>query len=216
VTYGSRATEIIDQLAVATTIEERLVLLGDGASHLDSVKTFFEALPGGLQPNGFDPNPSHVIDLPEGKIVRLYRLTTAHNAKGALVRLIPEADGQLRLDWPLFEQTHASKFEQFIATPQSPGESQAEWFTVLFKRRHDFELPETTRPSYLAFEAQGSLGSGGTKTLYLNKDLPAGRMLEARMKWEKIYLVDLLVGKAEIGGESHHVVLDCAGTDTRR
>ncbi|WP_050028654.1 hypothetical protein [Verrucomicrobium sp. BvORR034] len=213
---ADRAAVLVKTLDAASTEENRLKVIFHAQDHKADVKRFFDSLGNQLKPILLDPTPAVVNPLLAGPKLRLFRLVTATCAKGAVLRMEPGPNDTQLLDWPLFMQTHEQHFDKFVKSNPAPEQRKAEWFSVLCKRRHDFDLPKDTQDAYVCLEAQGSLSPEGSTVLYVNKGLPAGRLLETHLKWAEIYLVDLLVGKAEIGGSTTHVVLDCTGTDTAR
>lgn len=213
---AERAASLVKALDSATTDQERLQVVASPETHRADVQRFFASLENRLNPVLLDPTPAIVLPLQGGPKIRLFRLVTQSCPKGAMVHLRDGPAGSSLLDWPLFVQTHEQRFDKFMENTRPPEELQAEWFSVLCKRRHDFDLPKDAQDAYLCLEAQGSLSTGGSRVLYVNKGLPAGRLLDSRLKWSEIYLADLLVGKGDIGGKLVHVVLDCTGTDTAR
>lgn len=213
---ADRAAVLVKTLDAAVTEEDRLKVIFHAQDHQADVKRFFDALGNQLKPILLDPTPAVVSPLLTGPKLRLFRLVTATCAKGAILRMEAGANDTQLLDWPLFMQTHEQHFDKFVKSNPAPDQRKAEWFTVLCKRRHDFDLPKDSQDAYICLEAQGSLSPDGSTVLYVNKGLPAGRLLETHLKWAEIYLVDLLVGKTEIAGKTTHVVLDCTGTDTAR
>lgn len=213
---ADRAAVLVKSLDAAINEEDRLKVILHAQEHKADVKRFFDSLGNQLKPILLDPTPAVVSPLLTGPKLRLFRLVTATCAKGAILHLAEGPNDTQLLDWPLFMQTHEQHFDRFVKSNPPPDERKAEWFTVLCKRRHDFDLPKDSQEAYLCLEAQGSLSPEGSTVLYVNKGLPAGRLLETHLKWAEIYLVDLLVGKAEIAGKSTHVILDCTGTDTAR
>lgn len=213
---ADRAAVLVKTLDSAATEEDRLKVIYRGQDHKADVKRFFDSIGNQLKPILLDPTPAVVSPLLTGAKLRLFRLVTATCAKGAILRMEAGPNDTQLLDWPLFMQTHEQHFDNFVKSNPAPDQRKAEWFTVLCKRRHDFDLPKEAQDAYVCLEAQGSLSPEGSTVLYVNKGLPAGRLLETHLKWAEIYLVDLLVGKAEIAGTTTHVVLDCTGTDTAR
>ncbi|WP_009961416.1 hypothetical protein [Verrucomicrobium spinosum] len=213
---ADRAAALVKTLDAANSEEDRLKVISHAQDHKADVKRFFDAIGNQLKPILLDPTPAVVSPLLSGPKLRLFRLVTATCSKGAILHLEAGPNDTQLLDWPLFMQTHEQQFDKFVKSNPPPEQRKAEWFSVLCKRRHDFDLPKDTQDAYICLEAQGSLSPEGSTVLYVNKGLPAGRLLETHLKWAEIYLVDLLVGKAEIGGNPTHVVLDCSGTDTAR
>ena len=211
---AERVANVVKALSKGASLEQRLACIDNGQTHANAVKEFFSKLDDDLQAEHLDPSPSIVRILPAGNRARLFKLVTATCRSGAMMRLLPGPNETWSLDWPLFSQTHEQRFDKFVNSIQKPEESQAEWFKVLCKRRHDFELPKEVKDGYTSFEAQGSLATTGTTSIYVNNDLPAGRLLGSRIAWGQIYLAELLVSKAQVGGKTVHVILDCAGTDT--
>jgi hypothetical protein len=201
---------MVKELDKATTLGERLHWIDATEPQQESVKKFFEANHGKLNPVQLEPASGKVVLLPSGEEVQLFRLATASCREGALLQ-VREEDGHAKLRWGLFEQFHEKTYDRFLDDNARTGSGTGHWFTLLCQRAHSFDLKDPTKEQWICCDAQGSLSAKGTGQVYVNKDSPVGRMIDAKTQWGGVYLVELLVGKMDIDGHRLNVVLDCAG-----
>ena len=203
---ASNVADLIKTLDAATATDNRLKVIANPAQNRESMETFFNEIGGHLNPVRIEAGPV-ITEFSTGKDSPLYRLVTAKCPSGAVVRL-PSSTNSSLIDWPFFVQTHSLIFDQF-ASPNAPEEPKTKRFTLLMQRSRDFELPEPERSTYDSFLTQGSMSAAGTVRVYVARDSAAGRLLATRMVWGKTYLVDALLGHAEIGGKRVLAVLEC-------
>lgn len=204
------AHELLASLDSAPTIDERLKWIANGEAHRESVAQFFEKHPRGLQVNTMDPDVGLFSELPSGEDVKLLVTVTTDCPGGAMVRLYAHGTRNL-LDWPLFQQTHDLEFDKFASTP---GPTPPRWFSTLCTRSRTSALQGPAEEAHIAIRAQGSLSAGGESLVHVPKSSEAGRLLESRMVWGRVYLVKLQLERLELNGKPILMVLDCAGTAT--
>jgi hypothetical protein len=199
--------QTLQGLVASSSTEERLTHIADGASHRNEVARFFAENPAGMRVTSTDPNVGLFTELPSGNEVKLYVATTTSSSSGAMVRLLPEG-GKDKLDWPLFQQTHQLEFDRFVTSASEAPRR----FTVLCARSRTSGLSGTDAETHLAISAQGSLTVRGETALYVKKDTPAGKFLDSRLVWGRVYLVEVLLKHATADGKPVLLVQDCAGT----
>jgi hypothetical protein len=200
---------LLQEFVTAPTNEERLSWVANAAAHRESIEKFFEAHPSGLRITAMDPNVGLFSELPSGDEVKLYVAMTARCPSGAMVRLRPDA-GKDKLDWPLFQQTHQLEFDQFA----SSANATPRWFSVLCVRSRTSGMQGPASLEHLALSAQGSLTVRGETALYVKRDTPAGKFLDSRMVWGRVYLTDVQLEHANVNGKPVLLVRDCGGTPT--
>lgn len=202
--------KMVKGLENAITHSDRMQWIDATESQQAGVKRFFETRGGKFAPGQLEPSAGKVILLPSGEEMKLFRLTTATCREGALLQ-VRDDGGRAKMKWDLFEQSHEKTYDHFLSA-NDDGKGTARWFILLCQRGHSFELKGAPEKQWICFDAQGSLGAGGTGQIYVNKDSPVGRFLEPRTEWGKLYLVDLLIGRMDIDGRRLNVALDCAGS----
>jgi hypothetical protein len=199
----------LQEFITASTNEARMSWVAGGAAHRESIEKFFEANPGGPRITAMDPNVGLFSELPSGDEVKLYVAMTARCPSGAMVRFRSEA-GKDKLDWPLFQQTHQLEFDQFAAS----ANASPRWFSVLCVRSRTSGIQGPASMEHLALSAQGSLTVRGESALYAKRDTHAGKFLDSRMVWGRVYLVEVQLEHATVNRKPVLLVRDCAGTPT--
>lgn len=203
------AEKMVRGLENAVTQSDRLQWIDATEREQADIKRFFEARQGRFGSAQLEPSVGKVTLLPSGEEMKLFRLTTATCPEGAILQ-VREDGSRARMRWGLFEQSHEKTYDRFLAAADN-GKGAARWFTLLCQRGHSFELKGATEKQWICLDAQGSLGAGGTGQIYVNKDSAAGRFLEPKTQWGRLYLVDLLIDRMDVEGRRLNVVLDCAG-----
>jgi hypothetical protein len=210
------AQQVLPEFDMAKDTDTRLGFISNPAKHRSDLERFFETLDGPLGIGDIMANPGDVTDLQSRQAVQLFRSNSRRCPTGAMLRLREntEKNGVL-IDWPLFSQSHNYTFDTF-ANSAGEKDQKPQWFIVLCKLNHDFELSAMDRENYFALDAQGSLSAAGTAKVYVHKNSVAGRYMTARMEWGNTYLSEVLLGKAELSGKTVNVILDCVGTGVER
>ena len=65
----------------------------------------------------------------------------------------------------------------------------------------------------MALSAQGSLSAHGESRLYVKKDSPAGKLLDSRMVWGRVYLIHMLLQHTKVEEKSVVEIQNCVGTE---
>ncbi len=183
-----------------------------GKRHAESLERFFSrpglALSGPLKLLPFIP-----IDLPTGRPGVLFQAATTANTRGVLACFQRGDDDALRLDWPLFHESHDELLEQFLASE----EDEPRWFHVCARRSHGLDLREDFRETHLTFDLQTSLDSKINAPGIVARNLPVGRFLQQATDWQVIYLARLLLLKKTLpDGRLALEILDCEGAGVSR
>lgn len=178
-----------------------------------TLSAFFSRNPP-VKGNSIKKLPVAPIDLVSGQSVSLFQVVTSTNPLGALARITRSADGNLKLHWPFFQQTHDSTLNQYVKdnTATAPA-----WFHVGIRRSHGLDLPSDTRNSHFVLDIQASAdGLLGTHAVAA-KELPPGRFIEQKSTWQTVYLCHLLLQKKTLSfGVQVLEVLDCSGASLTR
>lgn len=151
------------------------------------------------------------LSLPGGKPVPLFQVVTDHCPTGALLKLSSKEDQELRLDWPLFAETHQLRLANFLETrPETPS-----WHHVGLRRSHGLDLPAEVRERHLIYDLQGS-ADGSVRCLAIAaRETPLGRFLERETTWGKVYLARLLLQhRQDMSDFEIPHILDCEGART--
>lgn len=205
---------VLNALDDAATTDEKLQWIADPEKHRAGVEQFFANHTGKLFAGPLEPNPGIVIALPSGEAVKLFRVVTPECEPGAIVWMHELSGAKPALDWPLFSQTHDLAFDRFLAAQSGSQPPAPQWFTVLCARSRTSDLPDTSQDSHLALSTQGSLSGKGEPRVHVAKDSEAGRLLESKMVWGRVYLARMLIIGVKIDGKPVLMVLNCAGTAT--
>lgn len=207
-----RTQELFATLQTAPTLEEKLKWIENGEAHRDEVAKFLASHADGLRIKTMDPNVGLFQELPSGDEVKLLVATTNSCPNGAMVRLHSH-EGRDLLDWPLFAQTHELDFEVFVTRGRA---ATPRWFTLLCARSRSSGLEGPAREGHLALRAQGALSAKGEALIHVQRDSEAGRLLESRMTWGRVYLIRVELERLEINGKPTLMVVDCEGTTTAK
>jgi hypothetical protein len=197
---------VLQAIASAASLDERLKWIADGATHRDRVEKFFRNQSAGLVVTGMEANMGAYTELPSGDDVRLLLAATASCPSGAMIRLRAQGDKSL-LDWPLFEQTHQLEFDEFAANASAAPRR----FQVICARSRSYDLPDTQKDKHQALRAQGSLSVHGEALLYYDKDSTPGKYLDASIVWGRGYLVDVMLEHAVVADKKVLIITDCGG-----
>jgi hypothetical protein len=177
----------------------------------EMISTFFESPSEGRAPGliAMRELPQQPVLLPSRDSVTMFSVMTTRNNHGALLRLTEAPDGQARIFWPLFQETHdrvlTDHIERRVEEPC--------WFHVGFRKVHAFQLPESERAAYSAIDVDGSTDGSSHIVTYVPVNSPVGRYLSSEMDWGKLYLGRLLLNWMDIGGQRHLTILDCEGAN---
>ncbi len=200
------AQDLVASIGSASPIDDKLASVADGEEHRDAVAKFLGAYPAGLTVTSVDANVGVFTELPSNEEVKLFVVVTSGCPAGAMVRMLPGGERPL-LDWPLFEQTHRLDYDNFVAQHDAPPR----WFKLLCARSRSNDLTAASQESYLALNSQGSLSAKGESQLYVRRDSPAGRLLDSRMVWGRVYLIHALIGHGTIDQKPVLLLQDCEG-----
>ena len=197
----------------ANDLKTKLDCIDEPEKYGDEVKRFFAERKNRIGVQRLEQAGGRVTSFTSGKDEMLFRLITKDCPDGAIIR-VREIDGRVVLNWPLFVKSHDYLFDSFVKSEEAP-DGAPQWFGVLGQRTHDFELKGPDKDSWLCFQVQGSLSSASATNVYVNKDSPAGRFLDLKTLWNRVYVGDILLGKMDIEGRRVNVILDCEGTRAR-
>ena len=187
----------------------RLIIPAEGA--LESMAAFFSKH-GRLEPI-LEPLPANAILLATGQPVLMFRIGTRVNPGGALARFERTQDGQLRLDWMLFEETHELKLEMALRD----AASNPSWFTVGLKKNHGLDFDEAFRASHHCFDLQGSPRQSAVVKAAAPRELPVGRLLHDKTDWRTVYLARFLMQpRRSPDGTPYMEILDTDAATLRR
>jgi hypothetical protein len=203
---GAAAADIVRKLVEAKTTEDRLKALYNPDENREDVDRLFKSLPGPLKPISMEAGVL-ITDLVSAQEVPIFKVVTEDFRVGAILRMIPDEKKTLLIDWPLFSQSYDLSFDHYISNSELP-DGTALWFTLMFKRTHDFVLQEPQKHAYDCFLMQGSFSPKGNALVYVHKDSAIGRLLASRTNWNNTYIAKVLVGKTTLGTQRVHVILD--------
>lgn len=189
--------------------ETRLDCIEQGAKLSLQVAAFFERHPK-LTALSFQKIPIAPRDLQTGRPVFMIQVTTSASPQsGALLRYHITTDNQLRLDWPLFEETHENALQNFITTNSTTG---SRWFSVGLRRNHGLSLESTQRELHHTFDLQASAKNLLEVPGIVVKDLPVGRYLDQKTEWQIVHLTRLLLRTRTLdSGLKCLEIIDCEG-----
>jgi hypothetical protein len=147
--------------------------------------------------------------LPGQKEMPLFQLLTDVNPDtGALLLLMPQADGGYLLDWPLFAETHERKLARFLQ--QASGEPA--WFHVVLRRSHALALPAEVREGHLCFSLFSSAEDLEECLAIVAAETPLARFFDRETSWGNAYAARLLLQhRPGPEGKKKLVILDCEG-----
>lgn len=205
------AKDLLHAMDEAATPDERMKWVAEPDSVRADVERLFSSAGGALAVTTVEPNPGLVIALPSGEAIKLFRAVTARCASGAVVRLHPRDGQRYVLDWPLFAQTHDFVFDSFVTAAAPTVAEAGRWFMVLCKRSRITPTAGSENDPWMGLDVQGSLSAAGTTRALVAKDSPAGRFLDARLDWGRVYLMKMLLSKRDVAGKATFVVVDCDG-----
>lgn len=204
-----QAESLLRNLLDAPDQGSRLALLAAPEEHEVEVAEFFAH--GAPELRSLAYANATPRSLPGGAPVPLFQVMTDRCPGGALLRLVPQADGTLRLEWPLFAETHERRLAQYLEKkPEEPG-----WFHAGMRRSHGLDLPAAVREGHLAYDLQGSADGSVRCLAVAARETPLGRFLEREAGWGGVHLARLLLQHredAEAGMVLH--ILDCEGART--
>ncbi len=203
---GTAAADIVRKLNEATTTDDRLTVIYNPEENRADVERFFTGLGGPWKPLSMEAGVL-ITDLTTGQQIPIFKLMTEDFSTGLILRMIPDENKKLLLDWPLASQSHDLTFDHFISNSELPDGS-AQWFTLMFKRTHDFALREPHKHSYDCFLMQGSFSASGNALVYVHQDSAIGRLLASRTDWNHTYIARALIAKTSLGTQRVHVLLD--------
>jgi hypothetical protein len=202
------ARELLAALDQSSSIEDKLKWIADPATHRAAVAKFLESTPDAFKVTSMDSNVGVFTELPSGDEVKLLVAVTPGCPSGAMVRLRNATDHP-RLDWPLYLQTHRLDYDHFIDAAGVPPRR----FTVLCARSRASDLVGEDQETHIALSSQGSLSAHGESRLYVKKDSPAGRLLDARMVWGRVYVLNVELAHATMNAKPVLIVQDCDGAE---
>jgi len=203
---GAAAADIVRKLVEAKTNEDRLKAVFNPEENREDVDRLFKNLPAPMKPISMEAGVL-ITDLVSSEEVPIFKVVTEDFRVGAILRMIPDEKMTLLIDWPLFSQSYDLSFDRYISNSELP-DGTALWFTLMFKRTHDFVLLEPQKHSYDCFLMQGSFSPKGNALVYVHKDSAIGRLLASRTNWNNTYIAKVLVGKTTLGTQRAHVMLD--------
>jgi hypothetical protein len=206
---------LLEKLFAATTPEARLACVADASHHKDEVTTFFAKQSSPIKVEFCRPFPATTFSIPGGHPTTLCEVGTSLAAPGTgIARLLSEADGSLRLDWPMLHDSLTGALFHFMESkPKEPM-----WVTIGARRNFGFDESETIRQQHLVFDIQG-LGNGADRAILLaSKNQPIGRSLDHLVSWNQLYLLRALVHFETLEGQPRLVILDAdlISADTSR
>lgn len=207
---GTRASvdnpdALIRSLFSAKSMEARAELIAHPEDNRADMEGFFDRNPVALK--ALQPAGADLLSIPGQEASPLFQVVTDKNPKGALLRLVPTAEG-LRVDWPLFAETHERKLAGYLAEKKD----QPAWFHVILRRSHGLELPEAERAQHLCLDVQASADDSVRCLAVVPKDTPLGRFFDREAAWGNVYVSRLLLQRQRGADELLGViVLDCEG-----
>ena len=209
VVASTEAQAVVDGVFKSPTMDERLTFIDGGAEHRDAVEKFFaEAETNALL--AVKRFPIAPLWLPGKEPFPLFQVITKGNRAGAMARLNKGADGRYRLNWPMFEESHANRVHQFIDDPPA----EARWFYSGLRRSHGLELEEKVRENYHAFDFQGSPNDSARVFAYASKNTSVGRFFSSQMAWGGVYMARVLVRWSDLAPNRQGIlILACEGED---
>jgi hypothetical protein len=198
-------TRLITTLFAAKTSNERIECISEGARYRSSVDKFFSKLKSPITVTSFKPLGTPVKALPGNEVMTLCEVTTNYPASGtAITRLLAEADGIPRLDWPMLRDSLQSVLAIYA---RKPG-IEPQWVSVGMRRNFGFNESEAVRKDYLVFDIQGT-GNGNDRTIAIvSKSSPTGRAFDKVIPWNELYIVRTLLNWSEVEGKPRLTVLD--------
>ena len=201
--------DLLSKFLAAGGPDERLALIATPEEHAVDVAEFFEPGPPVVSSLAYaNATPQ---SLPGGMLVPLFQVVTDRCRGGALLRLAPQEDGRLLLDWPLFAETHGRRLAGFIEKrPDAPA-----WFHVGMRRSHALDLPAEFRGRHFGFDLQGGADGSVRCVAVAARETPLGRFFERETEWGVVYLARVLLQHRldETAGRVI-VILDCEGAST--
>lgn len=205
----SEARKLVETLFQSTDPASRQGTVNDGPRHAAEIEDWF------AQPDDQKPKLTMLSAikgvanlLPGGEQLPLLNLVTSRCPEGALIRLVTEADGTRRIDWPLLRETHdATLRKSLTAKPDEPV-----WAWVLLKPSHGFEISAVERPRFHTFAMHVTADGRTPLIACVEKDTPLGRYLDRETDWGQAYLCHVLTRRAEITADGGvMLIVDCEG-----
>ena len=213
---AATGTRLLTNLFEATSSEARQACVAEGVRHSAGLDSFFSPLKGPVKLTAFHPLGTPVKALPGDETMTLCEVVTNYRTTGtAITRLLADADGSPRLDWPMLRDS----LEGVLATYAAKPSPNPQWVTVGLKRNFGFGELESVRKAYFAFDIQSS-GDGTDRTLALvSKSSPTGRAFDKMVSWNELYIIRCLLNWTTIEGQPRLTVLDAelvsAGGDSQ-
>lgn len=199
------ATKSATALNATTPAASKLAVISEAGRYSAEVEQFFKDHPS-LGASDPEASSGKVVVLPGGEDAKVFRMITRSCPEGALLYFHTN-NGKILLDWPLFKQSHDKTYDKFVTNPNNAVAPQ--WFSALCRRTHTTALKGTAKDQWIALDAQGSLATIGAAVVYVDKNSPVGRYLDQKLTWDRIYLVNLRLGKKILEGQSVNVILEC-------
>jgi hypothetical protein len=154
--------------------------------------------------------PVFPLRLVDGKPLPLFSVFTSACPDGALAYFTRDQKGDLRMNWPLFEETHEGLLHDFA---RGSTEEKTRWFNVGIRKAHGLELDAETRERHLVFDIQCSAGARFGWPAVADKNSSAGLFLDQKTVWQSSYLARLLLqAKTMPDGTGVLLVIDCDTT----
>lgn len=209
---AAEAPDFIQRLFTSEAADRHLLL--EGAPPNDpSLLAFFAREPP-ITIGAVRRLPVAPIDLVSGRADTLFQVITSANPVGALARIYRAEDGNLRLHWPFFIETHDAALNHYLKT-DSPLEPT--WFHVAIRRSHGLDLAADLRNTHFVFDVQASGGTQLGTHLIAAKELPPGRFIDQKSAWQTVFFCHLLLQKKPLAdGTQVLEVIDCAGASLTR
>ncbi len=203
-----KTSSLLHSVFSAQAVEDRLSYFADAEEHRRRAEVFFAHLPVPLQLAGLKLFPTPIKRLPGGSVVPLFHVITSEGAqRSILCSLRSTHEGEVKLDWELFEDSYSGALANF----QKVRQVNPRWFTVGLKKNHGFDESPEVRDSHLAFDVQCSF-DGRDRTLALTtKTSNSGRQIDRAASWGELYIARVLLGWTPVNGEMRLTILDNAG-----
>jgi hypothetical protein len=194
------------------TPAERLASVANGEEYEAGLDAFFRQQSKPVILEGVRSLPVGVKVLPGGQPCTLFELKTSLNSnQTAISRLIVQADGGVKLDWPMLRDSLSGALGTYAAT----SDSQPAWISVGVRRTFGFDESKEVRAQYHVFDVQGSGNGVDRMVVLLNRETPSGRLLDQAIAWNELFLVRLLIHWEPVGDKPRLCIIDADLNESR-
>jgi hypothetical protein len=207
--------ELVSRLFEADSPEARAACVDAPELHTDSIESFFAATNGQSRPGfthlqQFSAVP---LTLPEKEPSVLFQVKTDANPRGALLSPVRDPQGEWKISWPLFQETHERVLESYLQSP----DDQPRWFHVGLRPSHGFDIPAELRDTHFTYDLQGSADTATRVLALVKKNSPLGRYLRREVEWGEIYLARVLIRWSQFAPDAEGLeMVDCEGMNSPR